>query len=93
LKGSWSVGSLFYLANFFVDPYRFIESSGVFLRHLKGVPNPKKEEAEIIPNEPGQVMLPRDRALKKCPVDIFSEGPAGALEIYPRNGSLTKNHV
>ncbi|RRQ50332.1 hypothetical protein DZC72_07200 [Maribacter algicola] len=58
VKGAGQSAPFFY--QFFVDQYQFIQTSGVFLRHLKGVPNPIKEEAEIIPNEPGQVMLPRD---------------------------------
>ena len=44
---------------------------------IRQVLKPVQDEAEITPNEPGQVMLPRERALKKCLVDIFSEGPAG----------------
>ncbi|MGX1928430.1 hypothetical protein [Flagellimonas sp. 2504JD4-2] len=37
-------------------------SSVVHLRHLKGVLPGSYREAEIIPNEPGRVMLPRDCA-------------------------------
>lgn len=40
------------------------EFEELHLRHLKGVLSPEffQDKAEIIPNEPGRVMLPRDCA-------------------------------
>jgi len=53
-----------------------------------------QDKAEIIPNEPGQVMLLRDRALRKCLVDIFSEGPAGArADLILENNVLFRTKI
>ena len=55
--------------------------------------NSKFRKAEIIPIEPGQVMLLRDRALGKCSIRpelhrrryIFDEGPTALLAKLPSN--------
>jgi hypothetical protein len=50
------------------------EFTAVHLHYLKGVPNPEffQDEAEIIPKEPGQVMLPREAkiAIRLCTVAL-----------------------
>ncbi|APQ17045.1 hypothetical protein A9200_06545 [Maribacter hydrothermalis] len=64
---------------FFKFLYDSLNNCSTFAASQRGAEFHYWNKAEIIPKEPGRVMLPRDRALKKCPVDIFSEGPAGVM--------------